>query len=111
MTVISGLTVGAVACVFTFYYTYCPNSNTRICGWPVPVVIFHRDAPGGQWLDYVGPTTVLAMPINLVLWLGTWFLFLWILNKALIRKRRTSVASQVGTEDGIGIQKQQEVRT
>lgn len=51
----------------TFYYTYHANANTRFHGWPVPTVIFQRDGPGQPWLDFVGPTVILAYPMNLVL--------------------------------------------
>ena len=55
------------AYVTTFHYTYLANSNTRFHGWPVPTVIFQRDGPGEPWLDFVGPTVILAYPMNLVL--------------------------------------------
>jgi hypothetical protein len=42
------------------------NENTVAHGYPIPIVIFQRDAPGGPWLDYVGPTTILAYPINYI---------------------------------------------
>lgn len=51
----------------TFRYTYPADANTRFRGWPVPTVIFQRDGPNEPWLDYVGPTVVLAYPMNLVL--------------------------------------------
>ncbi|TWU48953.1 hypothetical protein Poly51_48570 [Rubripirellula tenax] len=51
----------------TFHYTYLANANTRFHGWPVPTVIFQRDGPGEPWLDFVGPTVILAYPMNLVL--------------------------------------------
>ncbi len=55
------------AYITTFRYTYLANANTRFHGWPVPTVIFQRDGPDEPWLDFVGPTVVLAYPMNLVL--------------------------------------------
>jgi hypothetical protein len=55
--------------VTTFFYSYTPNQNTRVYGWPVPTVIFQRDGPNAPWLDFVGTTTMLAYPINLILYL------------------------------------------
>ena len=55
------------AYVTTFRYSYLANANTRYYGWPVPTVIFQRDGPNEPWLDYVGPTVILAYPMNLVL--------------------------------------------
>ena len=61
----------AGTCVAAFYstfkYTYLANANTRFHGWPVPQVIFQRDGPGEPWLDFVGPTVLLAYPMNVVL--------------------------------------------
>ncbi|MFG0254075.1 MAG: hypothetical protein ACF787_03095 [Rhodopirellula sp. JB053] len=61
--------IGSVVTAYltTFHYTYLANANTRFHGWPVPTVIFQRDGPGEPWLDFVGPTIVLAYPMNLVL--------------------------------------------
>ncbi|WP_145176164.1 hypothetical protein [Rubripirellula lacrimiformis] len=54
---------GAIAAyITTFRYTYLANANTRFHGWPVPTVIFQRDGPGEPWLDFIGPTIVLAYP-------------------------------------------------
>jgi hypothetical protein len=75
----------------TFRYSYYSDPNTRIFGWPVPTVIFQRDPPDGPWLDYVGLGTVLAFPINLILWLGTWFFLLWVFNVILTRRRKLGV--------------------
>jgi hypothetical protein len=59
---------GAVAAYFTtFRYTYFANANTRLHGWPIPRVIFQRGGPSEPWLDLIGPTIVLAYPINFVL--------------------------------------------
>jgi len=60
---------GVAAYFTTFRYTYFINANTRIHGWPVPIVIFQRTAAGEPWLDYVGSTSLLAYPLNLVLFM------------------------------------------
>jgi hypothetical protein len=62
--------VAAGVCVFTtFNYNYYSNSNTRFYGWPIPTVVFQRDDAESPWLDFVGPTTFLAYPMNLILFL------------------------------------------
>ena len=62
------LAVAAVAAHYTTYhYSYYPNSNTQMRGWPVPTVVFQRYSPTSPWLDFVGPTTVLAYPMNILL--------------------------------------------
>ena len=62
------LSAAAIAAYFTTYhYTYCANANTRFYGWPIPTVVFQRDGPTSPWLDFVGPTIILAYPINLIL--------------------------------------------
>jgi hypothetical protein len=62
--------VAAGVCVFTtFNYTYYTNSNTRFHGWPIPTVVFQRDNADSPWLDFVGLTTILAYPMNLILFL------------------------------------------
>ena len=61
-------TSAAVAAYFTtFHYVHYANENTRFHGWPVPTVIFQRENPSSPWLDFVGPTVVLAYPINVTL--------------------------------------------
>ena len=55
--------------VTTAFYSYYANPNTRVFGWPIPRVVFQRDTPISPWLDYVGPTIVLAYPINFVLYM------------------------------------------
>lgn len=62
------LTAG-VAARTTFWYEYFPDENTRICGWPVPIVIFQRVSAEAPWLDYVGPTTLLGYPMNLAIFM------------------------------------------
>jgi len=88
ITVLSGVGVSVLAYALTFHYVYSPRENTRIHGWPVPYIIFQRSTPDGPWLDFVGPTTILGFPINLVLLLGTWFFLLWILNAVVFRRRK-----------------------
>lgn len=62
--------VAAGVCVFTtFNYNYYSNSNTRFYGWPIPTVVFQRDDAESPWLDFVGLTTFLAYPMNLILFL------------------------------------------
>ena len=51
----------------TFHYIHYANANTRFHGWPIPSVVFQRDSPTSPWLDFVGPTVVLAYPMNLLL--------------------------------------------
>ena len=62
--------VAAVSAVWiTTSFSYFSNPNTRIIGWPVPRVIFQRDTPSSDWLDYIGPTMVLAYPMNFILYM------------------------------------------
>jgi hypothetical protein len=60
---------GLAASVSTFRYEYYANENTRLCGWPIPYVVFQRANADAPWLDFVGPITVLAYPINIVLFM------------------------------------------
>ncbi len=55
--------------VMTGYFSYYADSNTRVFGWPIPRVIFQRDTPDAPWLDYIGPTIVLAYPLNFLLYI------------------------------------------
>jgi hypothetical protein len=50
----------------TYGFEYHSNENTRIQGWPVPAIVFQRDDPGAPWVDFVGPTTILALPMNFI---------------------------------------------
>jgi hypothetical protein len=99
VTILSGVVVSGVAYGLTFHYSYFSNVNTRCHGWPVPIVIFQRAASGEPWMDYVGPSVILAFPMNLVLLLGAWFFLLWILN-ALIAGRRGKGSQQSHRPDG-----------
>lgn len=73
-----------LACVIassfsTFGYEYRPNPNTIVYGWPIPRVVFQRDTPDGPFWDFVGPTAILALPMNFLL-----FFFLPALISALL---------------------------
>jgi hypothetical protein len=73
------------AFLFTSYFSYYANPNTHVFGWPVPRVIFQRDTPTSPWLDYVGPTILLAYPMNFVVYMSIPSLALIILA---VRRRR-----------------------
>jgi hypothetical protein len=60
---------GAAALAMTQFFSYYSNPNTHILGWPIPRVVFQRDTPDSPWLDFIGPTIVLAYPMNFVLYL------------------------------------------
>ncbi|HEY1050951.1 MAG TPA: hypothetical protein VGE39_14375 [Prosthecobacter sp.] len=51
----------------TFHHEHWPNANTRFVGWPIPQIVFQRDIPEEPWLDFVGPTLILAWPMNFIL--------------------------------------------
>lgn len=75
----------------TYYYDYFPNENTHMHGWPVPYVVFQRDNSDSQWLDFVGPTTLLALPLNWLLFLLPPSFSILIFN--VIKKRKKEKAS------------------
>lgn len=54
----------------TFHYEYMANANTRVCGWPIPRVIFQRADATANWEDFVGAISFLAYPVNLALFLA-----------------------------------------
>jgi len=89
-TAVTGLIVIGISYIYTFYYIYYPDTNTRVHGWPIPVVIFQRSAPGERWLDFVGWTTVFGFPLNLILFVGTWLFILWILNIVIIKMKKNN---------------------
>jgi hypothetical protein len=65
-----GVILALVATVWmTGFFSYYTNPNTHVFGWPIPRVIFQRDTPDSPWLDFIGPTIILAYPINLVVFL------------------------------------------
>ena len=51
----------------TYHYSPFPNSNTKVIGWPVPVVVLQRANPDAPWLDFIGLTVILALPLNFLL--------------------------------------------
>jgi len=67
-------------------FSYFHNPNTQVFGWPIPRVVFQRDTPTGPWLDYIGPTIVLAYPMNFVLFM--FFPSVVFLVLALRRRKR-----------------------
>jgi hypothetical protein len=63
----------------TGFFSYYWNPNTHVFGWPIPRVIFQRDTPTSPWLDFVGPTIVLAYPMNFILYMFVpSVVFLWV---------------------------------
>jgi hypothetical protein len=63
------IAAGVVAALTTFGYEYYSNANTRIRGWPVPMIILQRDSAEAPWLDFVGPTTLLGYPMNFAIFM------------------------------------------
>ena len=61
------LTAAIAAYFTTFHCVYYANENTRFHGWLVPTVIFQRASPTSPWLDFIGPVTFLAYPMNVLL--------------------------------------------
>ena len=70
----------------TYGYDYFPNPNTHFHGWPIPYVVFQRDNSESEWRDFVGPTTLLAMPLNWLIFLTVPSLAILIMNQ--IRKKK-----------------------
>lgn len=70
----------------TYGYDYFPNTNTHFHGWPIPYVVFQRETSESEWRDFVGPTTLLAMPLNWIIFLATPSLAILITNQ--IRKKK-----------------------
>jgi hypothetical protein len=61
------LSVLIAAIPLSFWLTHMRvqwNENTFAYGWPVPRVVFQRDAPDGPWRDFIGWTMFLAYPLN-----------------------------------------------
>ncbi len=57
----------AIAAYFTtFRCVHYVSPNTRFHGWPIPTVVFQRNSPTSPWLDFVGPTVILAYLMNLL---------------------------------------------
>jgi len=63
------LVAAVVTMTTTGFFSYFSNPNTHIYGWPIPRVVFQRDDATSPWLDYVGPTIVLAFPMNFILYM------------------------------------------
>ena len=70
---VSYITISAIVacCAYwaTYDYDYYQDSNTHVHGWPVPTIIFQRDNAASPWLDFVGPTMVLGLPMNFILFM------------------------------------------
>ena len=65
---LAALFVAVIAAFLTtFHCKYYADVNTRFHGWPVPAIIFQRDGPDEPWHDFIGPTAILAFPMNLIL--------------------------------------------
>jgi hypothetical protein len=83
LSVVAAIGIGAWS---TYGYDYFPNPNTHFHGWPIPYVVFQRDNPESEWRDFVGPTTLLAMPLNWLVFLALPSLAILITNQ--IRKKK-----------------------
>lgn len=59
----------AMAYGLTYHYEYMANANTRVCGWPIPYVVFQRADATANWADFVGGIFTIAYSINLALFL------------------------------------------
>ena len=57
--------IAVVAYFTTYHIDYYTNENTHFCGWLVPTVIFQRKDANSPWLDFIGPPTFFAYPINI----------------------------------------------
>lgn len=74
------------------------NENTYAIGWPVPKVVMQRSAPGRPYLDYIGPTLILAYPLNYCLF--TIVPTSLILSLTIARKVSLAKAARARKEDG-----------
>lgn len=71
-----------VACIAywsTFRFVYFSNDDTRVHGWPIPIVVFQRADSDSPWLDYVGFTTLMGFPMNFVIFMAAPSLLLFTL--------------------------------
>ncbi len=59
-----------------------------VCGWPIPIVIWQRISPNGHWIDFTGPITMFAFPINLIILFAVWFSLLWFINFVIIKIKK-----------------------
>jgi hypothetical protein len=75
----------------TFQYEFFLNENTRVQGWPVPIIIFQRDNADAPWLDFVG------YPLNFCIFM----LIPSVVFLALVyRHRRVDLDNRRRTGDG-----------
>ena len=79
-----------VALPLTWYmtsiYKWEWNENTYTYGCPVPQVVFQRNSPEDPWLDFVGPTIILAYPMNYILYVLPPVVVLLVLSLVANRK-------------------------
>jgi len=62
-----GVLLSAVASyLLTYRYVYMTDIQTRVHGWPIPLIIWQQDETG-RWLDYVGITVIIAWPLNFII--------------------------------------------
>ena len=92
------LIIGAAAAwLTTFRYEYFLNENTRAWGWPVPIVIWQRDNAESPWLDFVGPTSILAYPMNLAIFMvipsAVFLIVVFRQRRAVAKRKQTEQAA------------------
>jgi hypothetical protein len=75
------------AYITTFQYEYFANANTRVCGWPVPYIVFQRDNADAPWLDFIGWTLAAAYPLNLLFYLFLPSVVMLVMHYWLRRRR------------------------
>jgi len=65
------LTCCAAALIGAYFTTFHSidyvNPDTRIFGWPIPLRVHQRANATSPWLDFAGPTVILAYPMNVIL--------------------------------------------
>jgi hypothetical protein len=76
----------------TGFHSYFANPNTHVHGWPIPRVVFQRDGPDSPWLDFIGPTIILAYPMNFLLFMLVPSVVFMVLAKREQRRARLSAA-------------------
>jgi hypothetical protein len=75
---------------FTFRFQFFANPNTHVFGFPCPYVIFQRSSSEAPWLDFSGPISFLAYPINLLIFLFAGLFLLWLTKTLHQRSMRVS---------------------
>jgi len=70
----------------SLYFSYSPNQNTRVLGWPVPVAVSQRHSQSEPWLDYVGSFPPIAIVVNSIVFVGVSQTGLWLVS-TIHRKR------------------------